>query len=201
LTSSTIIKDINKTGPGHFGFFFFDFMDPSKSNALSLLSSLIAQLSDQSNDLFDIPFYLYSSYCNKIQPPSVVELTKCLEGMLRIAHEVPIYFIIDALDECLLTDASGRSSPRRRVLALVEKIVKLNRPNLRICITSRPEADIQATLRPLTSTSNTIILHDEKGQNNDIVNFVRSEVQNLQAWQEEDKEFAIKTLPDKADGT
>jgi hypothetical protein len=50
-------------------------------------------------------------------------------------------------------------------------------------------------------TSNTICLHDERGQNNDIDNFVRSEVLNLQAWQEEVKEVAIKTLSDKADGT
>jgi hypothetical protein len=122
--------------------------------------------------------------------------------MLRVAHEAPIYFIIDALDECPFTN--GQLSPRRQALALVEKFVKLNIPNLRICVTSRPEADIQATLGPLTSTSNTISLHDERGQKNDIVNFVRSEVLfygNLRRWREEDKEFAIKTLSDKADGT
>jgi hypothetical protein len=122
--------------------------------------------------------------------------------MLRVAHDVPIYLIIDALDECPFTNK--QSSPRRQVLTLVEKFVKLNLPNLRICITSRPEADIRATLGPLTSTSNTISLHDESGQKNDIVNFVRSEVLiygNLRRWREEDKEFAIKTLSDKADGT
>jgi hypothetical protein len=122
--------------------------------------------------------------------------------MLRVAREVPIYLIIDALDECPFTDE--RSSPRRQVLYLVEKLVKLNLPNLRICVTSRPEADIQVTLGPLTSTSYTISLHDECGQKEDIVNFVRSEVLfygNLRKWREEDKEFAIKTLSDKADGT
>jgi hypothetical protein len=122
--------------------------------------------------------------------------------MLRIAHEVPIYFIIDALDECPFMDE--QSSPRRQVLTLVEKFVKLNLPNLRICVTSRPEADIRATLGPLTSTSNTISLHDESGQKDDIFNFVRSEVllyANLRRWREEDIEFAIKTLSDKVDGT
>jgi hypothetical protein len=122
--------------------------------------------------------------------------------MLRVAHAVPIYLIIDALDECPFTNE--RTSPRRQVLTLVEKFVKLNLPNLRICVTSRPEADIQTTLGPLTSTSNTISLHDESGQKNDIVNFVRSEVlfyADLRRWREEDKEFAIQTLSDKADGT
>lgn len=177
-------------------------MDAGKSNARSLLSSLIVQLSDQSNDLFDLPLRLYSSHRNDSQPPSVDALTQCLEDMLRAAHEVPIYIIIDALDECPFTDE--QSSPRRQVLDLVEKFVKLNLPNLRICITSRPEADIQATLRPLTSTSNTISLHDESGQKNDIFDFVRSEISfyaNLRRWREKDREFAIETLSGKADGT
>jgi hypothetical protein len=122
--------------------------------------------------------------------------------MLQVAHEVPIYLIIDALDECPF--ANEQSSPRRQVLTLVEKFVKLNLPNLRICVTSRPESDIQATLGLLTSTSNTISLHDESGQKNDIVKFVRSEVlfyANLRRWREEDRELAIKTLSEKAGGT
>ena len=202
LTSSTIIQDINKTEPGHYGFFFFDFKDTGKSNARSLLSSLIVQLSDQSNDLFNVLLGLNSSNRNNSQSPSVDDLTQCLEDMLRVPHEVPVYLIIDALDECPFTDE--QSSPRCQVLTLVEKFVKLSLPNLRICVTSRPEPDIQAILGPLTSTSNIISLHDESGQKNDIVNFVRSEVlfyANLRRWREEDKEFAIKTLSDKADGT
>jgi hypothetical protein len=202
LTSCTIIQDINKTVPGHYGFFFFDFKDAGKSNARSLLSSLIVQLSDQSDDLFDILIGLISSHPNKSQPPSVDALTQCLENMFRVAHEVPIHLVIDALDECPFTDE--QSSPRRQVLALVEKFVKLDLPNLRICILSRPEPDIKATLGRSTSISNIISLHDESGQKNDIVNYVRSEVlfyANLQRWREEDKEFAIKTLSDKANGT
>lgn len=202
LTSSTIIQDINSTRPGHFGFFFFDFMNAGKSNERSLLSSLIVQLSGQSNDLFDVPLRLYSSHRNDSQPPSVRELTQCLEEMLRAASEVPIYIIIDALDECPFTN--GQSSPRQQVLDLVKKFVELNLPNLRVCVTSRPEADIQATLRPLTSTSNTIFLHDESGQKNDIFDFVSSKISsyaNLRRWREKDKEFAIETLSGNADGT
>ena len=202
MTSSTIIQDINNTGPGHYAFFFFDFKDAGTSNARSLLSSLIVQLSDQSNDLFGVLSGLHSSHRNNRQPPSIDALTECLGDMLRVAHKVPIYLIIDALDECPFTDK--QSSPRHQVLTLVKKFVKLNLPNLRICVTSRSEPDIQATLEPLTSTSNIISLHDESGQKGDIVNFVRSEVSfcaNIWEWGEEDKEFAIKTLSDKADGT
>jgi hypothetical protein len=202
LTSSTIIRDIDKTEPGHYGFFFFDFNDASKSNARSLLSSLIVQLGDQSKDLFDVLLGLHSSHRNNSQSPNIDALTQCLEDMLRVVHEVPIYLIIDALDECPFT--GGNSTPRRQVLTLVEKFVKLNLPNLRICVTSRREPDIQATLGPLTSTSNIISLHDESGQKNDIANFVRSEVlicANQWRWWEEDIEFAIKTLLDKADSS
>jgi hypothetical protein len=201
LTSSTIIRDIEQTKPGHYGFFFFDFNDASKSNARSLLSSLIDQLGGQSEVLFgDALLGLHSSHRNDSQSPNIDALTQCLENILRAAHEVPIYLIIDALDECPFT--GGNSTPRRQVLTLVKKFVKLNLPNLRICVTSRREPDIQATLGPLTSTI--ISLHDESGQKNDIANFVRSEVlscADLWGWLEEDKELAIKTLSDKADST
>jgi len=160
MISSAIIQDINNTVPGHIGFFFFDFQDAGKQDERALLSSLIFQLGNQSNDLFDILLDLYSSHRNKMHPPSVNALTRCLENMLRVSNEVPIYLIVDALDEC----PNAETSPwRGRVLALVEKFVKCDLPKLRICITSCPEADIQATLGPLTPTSN-ISLHDESGQ-------------------------------------
>ncbi len=142
---------------------------------------------------------LYSSHRNKMQPPSVNALTRCLENMLRVSNEVPIYLIVDALDEC----PNAETSPwRGRVLALVEKFVKCDLPKLRICITSCPEADIQATLGPLTPTSN-ISLHDESGQKGDIVDFVKSEVlsdPDMRRWREEDKDSVIKTLSDKSGG-
>ncbi len=199
MISSAIIQDINNTVPGHIGFFFFDFQDAGKQDERALLSSLIFQLGNQSNDLFDILLDLYSSHRNKMQPPSVNALTRCLENMLRVSNEVPIYLIVDALDEC----PNAETSPwRGRVLALVEKFVKCDLPKLRICITSRPEADIQATLGPLTPTSN-ISLHDESGQKGDIVDFVKSEVlsdPDMRRWREEDKDSVIKTLSDKSGG-
>jgi len=76
-------------------------------------------------------------------------------------------------------------------------------PNLRIYVTSRPEADIRTFLEPLTSTSNTISLHDESGQKNDIIDFVTSMVRsdrNMRRWREADKELVINTLSEKADG-
>ena len=121
--------------------------------------------------------------------------------MLKVPEELPIYIIIDAIDEC--PNTSGVPSSRDQVLALVERYVGLKLPNLHICVTSRPEADIRVSLEPLTSTSNTISLHNESGQRKDIVEFVTSVVRtdkNMQRWREEDKELVINTLSERAEG-
>ena len=92
-------------------------------------------------------------------------------------------------------------SPRDKVLVLVEKLVEQKLPNLHLCITSRPEIDIRTSLEPLTS--NRISLHDETGQKEDIVEFVRSVVnsdKNMRRWRDDDKEVVIETLSERADG-
>ena len=121
--------------------------------------------------------------------------------MLKVPEELPIYLIIDAIDEC--PNTSGVPSSRDQVLALVERYVALKLPNLHLCVTSRPEADIRVSHEPLTSTSNTISLHNESGQRKDIVEFVTSVVRtdkNMQRWREEDKELVINTLSERAEG-
>jgi hypothetical protein len=70
-----------------------------------------------------------------------------------------------------------------------------------ICVTSRPEVDIQAILQPLTA--HPISLHDESGQKQDIIDYVTSVVQSnntMRRWRDEDKELVIKTLSEKANG-
>jgi hypothetical protein len=123
----------------------------------------------------------------------------CLEDMLNLEGQPPIYIIIDALDEC--PNDSGVVSPRERVLEHVERLVSLHLSNVRICVTSRPEADIQATLTTLAS--HTVSLHDEQGQKKDIADYVRWIVysdRKMRKWREEDKEMVVETLSRKADG-
>jgi len=48
-----------------------------------------------------------------------------------------------------------------------------------------------------------ISLHDEDGQNNDIIEYIKSVVysdRRMRDWREEDKQLVIDTLSDKADG-
>lgn len=88
------------------------------------------------------------------------------------------------------------------MLDLIKELVKLHLPNLRLCITSRPEVDIWTALGPLTSTSNCVTLHDESGQKQDIVDYINSVVRSdtRMGLREEDKELIIQTLSDRADG-
>lgn len=180
-------------------YFFFDYKDAGKQDAHALLSSILIQLSNQFDTFCNILLASYSAHYRGLEKPTDRALTQCLEGMLGVPGETPLYIIIDALDECPIT--TGTSSPRDKVLALVEKVVGLNLPHLRLCITSRPEIDIRNTLGPLTS--NCISLHNQSGQKKDIVDFVRSKVEsdkNMRRWRDEDRVLVIETLADRADG-
>jgi hypothetical protein len=77
----------------------------------------------------------------------------------------------------------------------------LKLPNVHLCVASRPEMDIQVVLELLTSLK--ISLHDEKGQKEDIIAYIKYVVRSdrsMRRWKEEDKQLAIDTLSDKADG-
>jgi hypothetical protein len=204
ITSSAIIQDIeriSKTGTAHIAYFFFDFKDTGKQDARAFLSSILVQLSNQSAAFCNILLEFYSSHQHGSQRPGNRELMQYLEKMLKLPSNELIYVVLDALDEC--PDTSGLRSSRERVLALVTKLVGLHLPNLRLCVTSRPEIDIRNVLEPLTSTSNRISLHDEEGQNKDIADYVRSVIYSdgkMMRWRDQDKELVIETLSSRANG-
>jgi len=119
--------------------------------------------------------------------------------MLALEGQGPTYIILDALDECPIT--SSIPSPRDEVLEFLNELVDLHLPNLHICVTSRPEPDIQVVLECLTSRP--VSLHDESGQKEDIAKYVTSSVHSdrrMGRWREEEKELVIKTLSEKAEG-
>ena len=87
------------------------------------------------------------------------------------------------------------------MLKLVEELIDSRIPNLRICVTSRPETDIKAVLGPLAFRS--ISLHDEIGQMQDIDNYIKSVVYTdvmMQRCNAADKQLAIEVFRNKADG-
>jgi hypothetical protein len=122
-----------------------------------------------------------------------------LKELLKLPGQAPIYLVLDALDEC--PDTSARPSPREKVLMLVEELVGTNLPNIRICVTSRPEMDIKMVLGPLIFHS--VSLHDEGGQITDIENYIKSAISGdpkNRHWKAEDKQMVIHVLTRKANG-
>jgi hypothetical protein len=83
----------------------------------------------------------------------------------------------------------------------VKELVELRLPNLRLCITCRPEFDIRTTLEPLATQR--LSLNDERGQKLDINNYVSAIVhsnQKMMRWRDDDKNMVIQKLTEKADG-
>ena len=204
LISSTVIEDIKAlcdAGQGSIAYFYFDFRNANKQSLRDLLPSLLTQISARSSRRCDILSKLYSAHDDGKHQPSDSILTKCLQDMLSLPDQRPIYLIMDALDESPIT--SGIPSAREKVLQLLKKLVDLGLPNLHICVTSRPEIDIRNAIEPLTSLR--VSLHDETGQKEDIADYVRSIVYsdldtNMKRWKEEDKELVVKTLAERSDG-
>jgi hypothetical protein len=155
-------------------YFYFDFKDTAKQDSRALLSSLLVQLSDRSDQFCDVPLELYSAHKDGSEKPSNASLARFLKNMFAIAGQVPIYLVIDALDEC--PNTIGVPSSRDKVLDLVEEFAELRHPNLRLCMTSRPEFDICTVLEPLATQQ--LSLQDESGQRQDIIYYVTSVVRS-----------------------
>ena len=186
-------------GRASMAYFYFDFRDVDKQRLSNLLPSLLIQLSARSDPCCDILSRLYFVHDRGVQKPSDRAMVECLKEMLTLEAQGPTYIIMDAIDECPITFTIP--SPREEVLDLVDELVGLHLPNLHICVTSRPEHDIQAVLKHLTPCA--VSLHDESGQQQDIINYVTSFVcsdRKVRRWRQEDKDLVIKTLSEKADG-
>ncbi len=192
---------MRQAGSALIAFYYFDFKDASKRDVRGMLTSLLFQLGDHSDRCWDVLHQLYTQCRGGSEQPSDASLIGCLRSVLELPGQVPIFVILDALDEC--PSNTGTPSTREKVLDFVEELVGSNYSNLFICITSRPEQDIQTVLNPLTSTRRRVSLHEERGQREDIDRYVRSFVRGdrtMRRWREGDKELVINTLSERADG-
>ena len=192
---------MQEAGQALMGYFYFDFRDASKQQRHDLLTSLLFQLSARSVSRCDILSGLHTAHDGGARQPTDQELTRCLNKMLTVPDQPPIYLIIDALDEC--PDTSGIPSPREEVLHLITELVGLRLPDLHICVTGRPQFDIPVVLRRLNSLR--VCLHDQTGQRNDIVDYITSVVYSnseriMRGWGKEEKDLVIETLSKRADG-
>jgi NACHT domain len=190
---------MHAAGLATMAYYYFDFRDIKKQDCYGLLSSIISQLSAESDSCCNILSRLYSDHIRGMRKPGIDALKKCMEEMLSLSRQDPVYLIVDGLDEC--PNLSGTPSAREEVLELIEELVDLKLPNLHLCVASRPEIDIRVVLEPLTSLS--ISLHEESGQKEDIIKYIKSVVysdQSMRRWKEEDKQLVVDTLSYRADG-
>jgi hypothetical protein len=119
--------------------------------------------------------------------------------MLKLPGQGEHYIIIDALDECQNT--SGYPTQREHALAATQELVNLQLPHVHFCITSRPEVDIRTVLEPLAVYN--VTLHEQTGQNQDIVEYINHIVRSdpaVRRWREEDKQLVIEALTSKTRG-
>ena len=180
-------------------YYYFDFRDVKKQDCYGLLSSLVSQLSAESDSCYNILYRLYLDNTCGIRKPTISALKKCITDMLSLRRQGPIYIVVEALDEC--PNSSGILSPRETVLDLIEELADLKLPNVHLCVASRLEIDIRMVLEPLTS--HRICLHDESGHKEDIIAYIKSVVRSdrtMRKWREEDQNLIIDMLSRKADG-
>jgi hypothetical protein len=190
---------MRKSGLASLAFFYCDFREEEKQHLRGLLSSLLVQLCHQSDSYCAIVAKFHSEHQDGSQQPRDDALIQCLKEILKLPRQAPIYLVLDALDEC--PDTSDNPSPREHVLRLLEELVNSKLPNVRICITSRPEMDIKLALDSLTFRS--VSLHGESGQIEDINNYIKSVISGdpkNRRWKAEDKQMVIDVLIRKANG-
>jgi hypothetical protein len=180
-------------------YYYFDFRDAKKQDYRGLLSSLILQLAADSDSCHDLLSQLYSDHTHGIDEPYIDSLKKCMTDMLSLSGQAPIYIIVDALDET--PNSPGNPSAREEVLELIEELVQSELPNLHLCVASRPETDVRMVLGPLASFQ--ISLHDESGQKQDILTYIKSVVGSDKAMQQLRKVHqnqVVDTLSQRVDG-
>ncbi len=103
LHSSTIIEDIDaiqKAGLASSVFFYCDFREDQKKELCGLLSSFLIQLCHQSDSYCDILSNFYLEHAKGLHSPSDSALARCLRDLLLLPGQVPVYLVMDALDEC-----------------------------------------------------------------------------------------------------
>jgi len=203
IDSSSIIKDIQDmclTGLDTLSIFHFDFRDKKKQDARNLLSSVLIQLCQQSNQFSTILSSVYSDHGDGSREPEIPTLLGCLKRILEVQGQGTHYIVVDALDE---SPNSSGPPPRRRehVLEILKELIELNLPHTRFCITSRPEPDIRNVLEPLNPYN--VSLQNQEGQIEDLAEYVNSVVNSdatMRNWPEETKKLVIDTLSKNGSG-
>ena len=107
-------------------YYYCDFKDVAKRDVRGLLASLLLQLVDDSDTCWDTLHRLYKACHHGSEQPSEAALVKYLGSMIDLPGQVPIYLIVDALDEC--PNDTGTPSAREKVLNFVRDLLQSDHP-------------------------------------------------------------------------
>ena len=141
---STVVEDIASRCPAGGrnvrAYYYFDFNDSKKQTYEGLIRSLVTQLFGQSPAGSETIEALFLNYGEGQREPTCRSLVQALRDLSANFEEV--YFIMDALDECVEIPA---------VILFIEEIRGWHSHSLHIFITSRKEVTVERGFRYLNA--------------------------------------------------
>jgi ankyrin repeat protein len=146
-----------------YAYYYFDFRDREKQNALNFISSLCGQLCHWLDPIPKEVVLLYQTCHRGMQRPVITRLLSLFKGLVMKLKEV--FIVIDAIDEC------PKGSDREGLLQALTTIKGFRLSNLHIMVSSRMESDIDNRLRCLI-TSPTMSLTNPS-VNSDISRYIQ----------------------------
>ena len=192
VLSSTVIRYLldGSDSDSVVTYFYFDFQTHEKQSYRSLLNSLVVQLFNQNGPVTTIIEELYNACDRGRSKPTIQDTLVVLRHIIH-ASALPVYVVVDALDEC---------RDRRTLLGGLQEIRSWNQENLHIFLTSRRETEIEDTVCHLAT--DTISL-EESVVDKDILTYIRYQLRHddrLSKWSEEIQEEIETALMNGANG-
>ncbi|KAI9694998.1 MAG: hypothetical protein M1822_000615 [Bathelium mastoideum] len=116
-----------------------------------------------------------------------ISFAQAYREIARILDRPKIYFIIDALDECIDLEKEGLVRSLKDIIS-----AEIPAVDLKLLICSRPEPEIQKEM------DNFPWVDVERNNGPDIERNVKAELSELSGWTEEERELACKEVTRKA---
>jgi hypothetical protein len=203
ITSAVIesLREQYTDGSATIAYFYFEFGDLPKRRVRNLLSSLLVQLAARSDTRRKVLHDLYSSHSDGAREATEEALLESLKDMLKLTTQGPTFLFVDGLNEAL-----PAAQPQCDATKVIEELVALGPPDLRIFATSRSivDPDIEEPLTLESLASHTVCLHETQGHLDDIrfwIDWCIKENKRMKRWRYEDKVDTVETLSKKGAGS
>ena len=194
--SAAVIDELKHDPDRVVAFYYFDFRDGAKQGAHGLLCSLALQLGNASHECASHLRVFHARNVNG--KPSIPLLMELLRDLVSILAK-PIFFVLDAIDECPL------DTRRTEVLSCLEALLLPSPVQLHVLFSSRPEIDIRESFDQWRSKRCTeeIDVHNVESHSQDMESYIKhvlSSDSTFRNWPPHLVELAQTTLHEKANG-